>query len=173
MDTLNQSQLSDWVAVGRIGAPYGIKGAFHVQSFTMPASNLLNHKEWFIDYKNEKKIFIPLDLKTHGKDLVARLELFTSPESVRELVNSLIYIPADRLPSLKEGEYYWAQLIGLTVINQDGITLGIVNNLLATGSNDILVVKGERERLLPYLDDYVLEIDINKRIMKVDWDPEF
>jgi 16S rRNA processing protein RimM len=78
------------------------------------------------------------------------------------------------LPPAPEGEYYWTDLIGLTVINREGVTLGQVDHLLETGANDVLVVKGERERLIPFLLELVvLEVDLAQRMLRVDWEEDF
>jgi 16S rRNA processing protein RimM len=78
------------------------------------------------------------------------------------------------LPEIDKDEYYWADLVGLQVFNSDGSDLGIIDHILETGANDVLVVKGDRERLIPFLQQQtVLEIDCDKGIMTVDWDADF
>ena len=85
-----------------------------------------------------------------------------------------INIPADQLPKLGKDEYYWAELIGLEVFTNGGESLGVVDHLLETGANDVLVLKGDRERLIPYVMGQVIKsIDLDKRQMNVDWDADF
>jgi len=81
----------------------------------------------------------------------------------------------EALPALGVNEYYWADLIGMSVVTDTGLSLGIVESLFETGANDVLVVKGEtREYLIPYVpNDYILEINLETRVMRVLWDPEF
>ena len=85
-----------------------------------------------------------------------------------------IAIRQEQLPELPQGEYYWSDLEGLKVVTTDGIELGVVSNLIETGANDVLVVKGDKERLIPYIrPDVVTELDIENGIIRVEWDPEF
>lgn len=121
-----------------------------------------------------KKISI-LEIRPQGKNFIALFEGYEDRETAARLTNLEIGVSREELPPLENGEYYWTDLVGLTVITELGVTLGIVDRLLETGSNDVLVVKGElREHLIPYIpDDYVLEIDLESKIMRVAWDPEF
>ena len=78
------------------------------------------------------------------------------------------------MPALESGEYYWADLMGLEVSTRQGDILGVVEKILETGANDVLVIRGEREHLVPYVPgQYVLSVDLAASVMVVDWDPEF
>ena len=80
----------------------------------------------------------------------------------------------DQLPELPQGEYYWTDLIGLDVRLEDGRRLGTIDNMLATGANDVMVVRGERERLIPFVPgQYVKEVDLAGGCVTVDWGPDF
>lgn len=85
-----------------------------------------------------------------------------------------IGVSRDQLPATAPGEYYWSELQGLEVITVEGESLGTVDHLLETGANDVLVVKGERERLIPFvMDQVVTEVDLEHGLIRVDWDKEF
>jgi 16S rRNA processing protein RimM len=115
-----------------------------------------------------------LDGRVHGKNIVAQIEGCTSREQVSRWVGAEILVERSSLPRLEPGEYYWADLIGWKVITVTGVELGTVDYLLETGANDVVVVKGERERLIPYVMGSVIrETDPVARILRVDWDPEF
>jgi 16S rRNA processing protein RimM len=96
-----------------------------------------------------------------------------NPETARLYGNLLIGVTRDQLSALSLGEHYWSDLEGLAVTNKAGILLGKVSHLFSTGANDVLVVKGDRERLLPYINDVVIEVDPEKNQMIVDWDADF
>ena len=112
--------------------------------------------------------------RVHGRGLVARLEGITDREVARTLVGAEIAVLREQLPALTEGDYYWADLIGLRVLTEDGLELGVIDYLFETGANDVLVVKGDRERLIPYVQgDVIKGIDLEQGEMRVDWDPDY
>ena len=103
-----------------------------------------------------------------------QLENCVTPEAARRYTGTKIGVNPDQLSPLSEGEYYWSQLVGLEVITTSGILLGKVDHLMETGSNDVLVVQGDRTRCIPYLlDQVILKIDLAAKKITVDWDPEF
>ena len=104
--------------------------------------------------------------------------LLTLPDVVdrdqaEALAGAEIWVPRSRLPAPKPGEYYWVDLEGLRVVNREGVLLGTVSHLFETAANDVIVVAGDRERLVPFLDDFVLGVDFDARQVTVDWDPDF
>ena len=105
--------------------------------------------------------------------MVVKIQEINDRELAREYANNPIAIERNALPKLDEEEYYWQDLIGCTVETTSGICLGQVKSLMETGSNDVLVVVGERERLIPYIDSVVISIDVTKKSIVVDWDSEF
>lgn len=163
------------VVMGCIGAPFGVKGWVHVHSFTEPPEHLLQHKTWGLKIHDQWQMISVLESKIHGKDFVALLEGYTDREEVKKLTNLEIGVEREALPVLEPGEYYWTDLIGMTVVNENEVILGVVESLFETGSNDVLVVKGEsREHLIPYIpNDYVVDINPETRVIRVIWDQEF
>ncbi len=166
---------SSIVVVGRVGAPYGIKGWAHIQSFTRPPNNILSFKTWYLFSAGQWQSVPHVEARVQGKGIVALLAGCQTPEDSAVLVNTEIGVLRIEFPALANDEYYWTDLIGLTVVTEQGVTLGKIDSLFETGSNDVLIVKGEtKEYLIPYLPgEYVLEIDLVQGVMQVSWDPEF
>ncbi len=164
---------SDLVVVGRISGVFGVRGWVKVYSYTHPLENILAYNPWQVSLGEEWKTTFLLGGRPHGKGIVAQLEGFSNPESARVLLGADIAVHRDQLPSPRSGQYYWRDLVGLAVETLDGAALGTVDHLLETGANDVLVVMGERERLIPYIDQVVVDVDLHEKRMRVDWDPEF
>ncbi len=161
--------------VGRIIGPYGVRGWLKVYSYTHPKKNILDYAPWFIQLgQGPAEVRRLIDGRVHGKNIVAQVEGCSTREQVSRWVGAEISVERSRLPRLEPGEYYWADLIGWKVITVTGVELGTVDHLLETGANDVVVIKGERERLIPYIKGSVIrETDPVARVLWVDWDPEF
>jgi 16S rRNA processing protein RimM len=162
------------VILGKIAGVYGVRGWVKVISETKPKENIFDYIPWQIKLNGEWCTVEVIQGKSHGKGLVAQLESYDDRDQARQLVGAEIAIFKHQLPQAEEGEYYWADLIGLNVITLDGKTLGKVDHLLETGANDVLVVKGEREHLIPFVQgQFILQVDLEAGLIRVDWDPEF
>lgn len=164
------------VLMGQISGLFGVKGWVKVFSFTRPRETILEYDPWLIRLNGEWQSVHPLDSNAGGKSITVRLDGIDNRDQAQPLVGSDIAILPTQLPPPKDGEYYWAQLIGLNVINQQGVQLGVVDHLIETGANDVLVVVDKQvsqERLLPYIPDVVKQVDLTTGILSVDWDPDF
>ncbi|MDH5436105.1 MAG: ribosome maturation factor RimM [Gammaproteobacteria bacterium] len=166
-------QSNEPVILGRIAGFYGVRGWVKVYSHTEPKENILNYPLWLIgpDHKS-----IKLETgKLHGKGIVAKLIGFDDRDQVAKLLGQDIAVPREELPKLEEGEYYWGDLTGLKVVNQERQELGIVVHLFETGANAIMAVNdGKEERLIPFLtDNVVLKVDIEGGVIEVDWPTDF
>lgn len=162
------------VIVGRISGIYGVKGWVRIFSYTTPRTNILSYSPWQVCIEGEWQTIEALEGRDHGKGVIAHLAGYDDPDSVRLLINADIAVDRRQLPATAAGEYYWTDLIGLRVVTVDGIELGRVDHLMATGANDVLVVKDDRDRLIPFIpDEVVVEVDTENRIIRVDWDPDF
>jgi 16S rRNA processing protein RimM len=174
------------VVMGRIGAPYGIKGWVKLLSFTDPAENLLGYRYYYIaedaggtaGQGTLKKIAID-EARPQGKGFVGHIKGCDVREATRGYTGRDLLLPRAELPPLDEG-YYWHQLEGLRVVNLAGEDFGIVDHLLATGANDVLVVRGDaasidrEERLLPYIQGRVVkEVDLAAGLLRVDWEKDY
>ena len=165
----------DLVIIGKVGAPHGIQGWVSIHSSTQPRENILDYLPWFIKRANTNtwQALEVVDVKGQQK----LLALFAGCEdrtAAEKYVNAELAIPRDRLPVLAEDEFYWSDLTGLTVTTTTGRELGKIDHLFATGANDVLVIKGDKEYLVPYVKDRVVKnIDLKAGTMTVDWDPDF
>ncbi|HVY53688.1 MAG TPA: ribosome maturation factor RimM [Gammaproteobacteria bacterium] len=167
------SRAGEYIVIGKIGAVYGIKGWLKIHSLTEQTDQILQYSPWFLSSRDgweETKIESG---RPHGKALVAKFTGIDTPEAARLFTGREIAIKREQLASLPENEYYWADLVGLTVIDQHGNALGKIHYLLATGSNDVLVIKDQhgKEHGIPYLPGrVVLKIDLEQQTMWVDWE---
>lgn len=162
------------INVGEISGVFGVKGWVKVFSFTDPRENILNYSPWLLKKGSETKRVNVIAGQLQGKTVVAQLDGVTERDQAAALMGWGIFISHSQLPKAATGEYYWSDLIGLKVETVQGIQLGVVESLLETGANDVVVVKGERERAIPFLQGRtVIAIDLDAYRMVVDWDPEF
>ncbi|MCU1721422.1 MULTISPECIES: ribosome maturation factor RimM [unclassified Pseudomonas] len=169
----------DLIVVGKIFSVHGVRGEVKVYSFTDPIENLLDFPNWTLRREGVVKQVELVSGRSTQKDLVAKLKGLDDRDEARLLSGYEICISRSLLPNLTDGDYYWYQLVGLSVINQDGHLFGKVDHLLETGANDVMVVKpcagslDDRERLLPYTEQCVLAIDLAAGEMRVEWDADF
>lgn len=162
------------IVMGEIAGVYGVRGWVRVRSFTEPMDNLLRYRLWTLDEDGSgTRAVTVLEGRSHGPGLVARLEGIEDRDAAAKLQGRKILVRRAELPQAP-GEFYWADLEGLQVVTVDGVHLGQVDHLLETGANDVLVVQGERERLIPFVrPDVVKAVDLQARQLTVDWDPDF
>lgn len=162
------------ITLGKIVGIFGIQGWVKVFSYTDPISNILNYSPWQIIQRGQSQTIQVCEGQVHGKSIIARLESCKDRESAAQFLGAEVAIYREQLPPIGEHEYYWTDLIGLTVINQEGTVLGQVEHLLQTGANDVLVIRGQKEHLLPFLlDQVILKVDFENSQLQVDWDAEF
>jgi 16S rRNA processing protein RimM len=155
------------ITLGKIVGVFGVRGWVKVFSETRPREHIFKYSPWLLELNGTVVEVEVLDGRVQGKGLIASLKGYTDCESVRQLMGAEI-----SLPTSEKGEYYWSQLIGLQVENIQGIKLGEVISLFETGANDVLVVKGEKERLIPFTEFAVL-VDLDSGRLTVDWDEDF
>lgn len=173
------SNASETLIVGKIGAPYGVKGWVKINAYTEQLSGIFDYSPWYLG--SDGKEYQVDQWKTHNKGLVAKLVGIDDRDQAEMVKNLDIAISAEQLPALADGEYYWRELIGMEVVNNQGYRLGTVKELFETGANDVMLVQanhndafGQKERLIPYLPEQVI-VEVNKddNSIKVDWDPAF
>jgi 16S rRNA processing protein RimM len=164
----------DPIIMGRIAGPYGVKGWVRVVSYTERPDKLIEYVPWYL---RRGGAWVPtgiIAVKRHAKGLLVRLPGYEDRDTAAELSGTEIGIYRKQLPPAAEDEVYWSDLIGLPVVTLGGLPLGTVDHLIETGANDVLVVKGERERLIPFIRGRVIaQIDLDGRVIRVDWDPDF
>jgi len=178
------------VILGRITGVYGVKGWVKVFSYTDPMEAIVDYSPWLIRAENRKNaMWTKVKLKAgkrHAKTVVAKLENCNDRDAAMAYIGTEIAIEQQQLEELTEkNEYYWRDLIGLRVINQQDVELGVVKTLMETGANDVLVVVSDRhsedgakketiERLIPWTwNNAVISVDLEQKVIEVDWDPDF
>ncbi len=166
------------ILLGRITGLFGVKGWIKVYSDTEPRDNILNYSPWYLRRQGEWQPYEVIAGKLHGKSIIAQLANCPDRDTAAELIGNDIAIRRDQLPAAGEDEYYWSDLRGLKVTTLQGVELGQVVSLMETGANDVLVVretgKEGREHLIPYIPSQVIcDIDLERGLITVDWDPEF
>lgn len=162
------------IDVGKISGVFGVKGWVKVFSYTDPRENILEYSPWTLIKGDENRTFKVVDGKLQGKTIVVQFDGVTDRDQAESLIGFGIFITQDQLPEAAEGEYYWSDLIGMNVNTVGGIRLGQVDSLLETGANDVLIVKGERERAIPFLQGQtIMDVDLDAGTIVVDWDPDF
>ena len=168
------------IVLGRLGKPHGVKGWIRLNSFTNPPENILHYDVLRVEHDGAWRDLQIDDSRTQQKGLLVHIIGFDSPETVAELNGCELGVAASALPELDRGEYYWHQLLGLQVINLKDEVLGVVERLLETGANDVLLVTpnqqsiDDRERLIPFVRDRVIrEVDLDKQLIRIDWDADF
>ncbi len=165
---------NDWVIIGRFGRPHGIKGLVTVVSFTEPRDNIMSYTHWHAFINQQWQPLTLLHLEMNNKFILTQVEGYHEREDVTRLTNIDIAVKRKQLPVLQQGEYYWDQLLGMQVVNQQGVLLGKVQEIMPTGANDVLIVVGEKRHLIPYLPGRcVIEVDDSQRVITVDWDADF
>ena len=166
----SQRQADGRIELGRIGAPHGVRGWVRVFSDTDPPENILAYRPWLV---GETEMDL-VDGQRSGKALIARLVGCDDRDAAAALTGKSIAVHRRQLPPPRADEFYWVDLEGLAVQTLEGVELGRVSHLLPTGANDVLVVQGERERLVPFVwEQVVRDVDFAQGRILVDWDPDF
>jgi len=169
------------IILGKVGAVYGIKGWLKIHSFTDETDAILDYFPWSLKLGNKTQTVDITDWRKHNKGLIVKVGNIDDRDEAQALVGSEILISDTSLPELPQGDFYWRDLIGMTVVTTKGYDLGVVSDMMETGANDVLVVKAnlndgfsKKERLIPYLLEQVVEsVSIENKQICVDWDPGF
>ncbi|MEN8179493.1 MAG: ribosome maturation factor RimM [Pseudomonadota bacterium] len=165
---------SQMVVMGQISGLFGVKGWVKVYSYTEPREGILNYSPWFLKRNGAWEAHELQSGHRQGKGVVVQLQGFDDRDQAAELIGCETAVQREQLPRLADNEYYWSDLQGLRVINLEGVELGKISHLFDTGANDVVVVKGDRERLIPYIwGQAIHSVDLDTGLMVVDWDPDF
>jgi 16S rRNA processing protein RimM len=161
-----------FLVVGQVLAPFGVRGGVKVEVLTDFPERL---KELHTVYLGDKLTPFEVrhvDLRINGRQAIFFFQGYDTPEAVASLHEKMIAIPVEEAVPLEEGQYYVHQIVGLTVQADTGETLGVLTDVLFTGSNDVyVVVKEGHELLIPALDDVILDVDLAARTMRVHLPP--
>lgn len=162
---------NDLLTVGKITGHFGVQGGVKVFSYTQPMENITRYGQWHIG----DRLFKGIKAKKHGKTIVAQLPDINSREDAQALIGQMVSVDMTQLSPLSADDYYWYQLIGLSVIDQNNQVLGRVESMFETGANDVMVVKptesvDDETLLIPYLyGQTVTSVDLQTAEMRVDW----
>ena len=164
------------ILMGRIVAPFGIHGWLKVQPLGDDPMSWRRMSQWWIGRNPESQVagdwrpVSPSGLRPHGKGVVLAISEIPDRTAAESVDGWYIAAPREALPKTAKDEYYWSDLVGLTVVGQGNASLGIVDSLIETGAHAVLrVLDGEVERLIPFVAAYVEEVDLSRKSLKVDW----
>ncbi|MES2415791.1 MAG: ribosome maturation factor RimM [Pseudomonadota bacterium] len=184
----------DAIEVGRILDAWGVKGWLKVLPHSTDPEALFAAKSWFLQVPDAKfrpgftafkgTVTVAVDeAKTHSDSVVAKLSGMDDRSAAEALRGARIFLPRSSFPAASKDEYYWVDLIGLQVVNREGVVLGAVRDLMATGPNSVLCVEytamqedGKEvlaERMIPFVSVYVDTVDIAGKRITVDWQPDY
>jgi len=187
---------ADAIEVGRILDAWGIKGWFKVLPHSASPEALFSSKRWFLlppersakprrptedaalqDW-TEPLLLRVKEAKDHSDSVVANSADIPDRNAAESLKGARIFVPRSSFPTPEEGEFYWVDLIGLQVVNREGVALGEVRDLLSTGPQTVLVLQAEEggkvvERMIPFVSVYVDKVDTQARCITVDWQADY
>lgn len=171
----------DLVLVGHVSGAFGVHGWIRIRPYSGDAAALLHAKTWWLD-KPEMRDVDRMEVKLHGEDVVAQLVGVADRNAAEALKGATVRIARKYFPALSKNEYYWIDLIGLPVMNLQNVQLGIVRDLMDNGAHPILRVAAaevaenelhKHERLIPFVDQFVIEVDLQARKILVDWGTDY
>ena len=166
------------ILVGRISAAHGLRGWVKIYSYTQPLEQILDYSPWQLRRNGQEREIEIEQGRKQGKGVVALLKEVEDRDQAEAMVGYDIWVSRSKLPELSSGDYYWHQLEGLSVVNQSEVIFGVIDHLMETGASDVMVIKSngsdDTERLIPFvLDEVVVEVDLDKGIVIVDWEADY
>lgn len=163
------------ILVGRIHGAFGVRGEVKLESLTEPQGNLVRYQPWILrDAAGREREVSGAKARVGGKGLIGTLPGVEDRDVADALRGAELFVPRSALPPPRDGEFYWIDLEGLRVENLDGVDFGKAAFVFSNGANDVLVVRGDRERMIPWIrPDFVRELDFDAGRILVDWDADF
>jgi|TARA_B110000263_G_C14992139_1_gene366472 16S rRNA processing protein RimM len=162
------------ILLGYISGLMGVKGWIKVHSYTHPRENITEFKHWILILGDVEHVMDVESGRKQGRTIVAKFCGINDPDEAKFFVGAKIFVCREDLSDCEPGEYYWADLEGLEVRTKEDELLGHVDSLIATGEHDVMVVVGERERMIPFVRDKVIcEVDFSLGVIIVDWDSTY
>ena len=162
--------MSGQVELGRVIGAFGIKGWIRLRSHTDPPENILQYRRWMLAGQE----WTVVDGREQGGTVVAALEGLTDRNAAAALRGSVVEVTRSALPKAKRGEFYWIDVLGGEVVSTKGAKLGTLQGLTSNGAQDVMVVMGERERLIPAVSGAIVKtVDRDTKQIVVEWEPEY
>ncbi|GIU16094.1 ribosome maturation factor RimM [Shewanella sp. c952] len=169
------------VVLGKLGSSHGIKGWLKITTYTDSVEGIFDYSPWLLKEQGEWREVKVLQWRMQGKAVVACLEGVETRDQAQALTNCEIAVTPEQMEVLPEDEFYWRDLIGCEVVNTKGYNMGKVQEIVETGSNDVLLVKanakdgfGKVERMIPFVtEQFIQKVDLTAKQILVDWDPDF
>ena len=180
MELAVQDQLP--IVIGRIVAHFGLKGWVKIQSYTRPVEQVSEYHSILVGCEEQAAEWQPFDIVSHrkqGNQQVIKISGWETREAAQSFIGCYIGILRSHLAKLNQGEYYWVDLIGLRVVNNDGLEFGQVESIMATGANDVLMVRGNSndaesiETLIPWIPQVVQDVNLVEKIIYVKWQIDY
>lgn len=159
--------------MGHITGPFGVKGWVKIQPLTETPDSLLDYPVWWIGGKEGWQQAEVERAQVQSTTIAAKLSGCNDREQAATYRGREVAIARAEFPAAGENEFYWADLVGLQVVNEQGEDLGLVTRVFETGANDVLVVQGSRERLIPFIEQVVRAVDLAGRVIRVDWGADY
>ncbi len=162
------------VTLGKIVGVHGVQGWLKVFSYTQPVENIFQYDNWQL--KRETGEVISRRVTGHkgqGKSLRVQLEGVSDRDQAQSMVGLEISTDRAELPDLDQGEFYWRDLVGLTVRDTQGVELGVITDMMETGSNDVMLLKDSKDKSLaiPWTPEVVVQVDLAQSLLIADWEP--
>ncbi|MGZ9897553.1 ribosome maturation factor RimM [Shewanella gaetbuli] len=169
------------IVLGKLGSSHGIKGWLKITAYTDSVEGIFDYSPWLINDQGQWREVKVNQWRPQGKAVIAELEGVTTREQAQMLTNCEIAIMPEQMKELADDEFYHRDLIGCEVTNNNGYNMGFVDQIVETGSNDVLLVKanakdafGKAERMIPFVpEQFILKVDLQGKQILVDWDPDF
>jgi 16S rRNA processing protein RimM len=172
MNTARPDNDGGAVVLGRIGAPFGVQGWVKVNSFTDPPEGIVNYSSWELVRAGQAERRAVLDWKRAGRQVAVRLEGVGSREAAQALTGCDVRVDRSELPPTAPGEFYWHDLMGLEAFCPDGTPLGRVAGVMELPAHPVLVLRGDRERLVPLVPERLVAVDLVAGRVTLDWHPD-
>ena len=162
--------MSGQVELGRVIGAFGIKGWIRLYSYTDPPEGILRYRRWHLAGREWKVV----EGHAHGRAVVASLEGVADRDAAIALYRAVIEVPRAALKKPKRGEFYWTDVLGSEVVGTTGARLGTLHSVTHNGAQDVMVVKGERDRLIPFVSGPIVKsVDSAAKQIVVEWEPEY
>lgn len=171
---MTQKTQQNKVIIGCLGSAFGVRGELKVTSYTVPISNILSYPTWHIERNGNWQPLAIEKVRMQGANIILKIKHVDDRDIAKTYTNALISIERSELPETATNEYYWTDLIGMSVTTVDGTLLGHITEMRDTGANDVMIIQNDKKRhLVPFIDQVVQSVDRNEQSIIVDWDDDF